>query len=186
MKTTLFACAAMLTALVGASHLYAQVSAQAPLAVPGGPVARDVTGAKQLPNPDKVYKVVFSIGKPAPDAGKANPGLTTIANYVNTLAKYGVPADHRKIVVMINHRGDGWQMILNNAAYRRTTEGMDNPSLEMIQKLQKAGVEFRVCGQLVSGRKIDPADILPGFQTDLWAMTTIIDLQLDGYVHIAL
>ena len=105
---------------------------------------------------------------------------------MNTLAKYGVPPEHRKIVVMINHRGEGWEMILNNDAYRRATEGLDNPSLDLIQKLQKAGVEFRVCGQLVSGRKIDPHDILPGFQTDLWAMTTIIDLQLAGYVHIAL
>jgi intracellular sulfur oxidation DsrE/DsrF family protein len=182
MKTISFARIALLTALACAAHLYAQ----APLAVPGAPVARDVPGAKQLPDPNMTYKVVFSIGKPSPEAGKANPALTSIANYVNTLAKYGVPPEHRKIVVMIHHRGDGWQMILKNDAYKRTSEGLDNPSLEMIQKLQKAGVEFRVCGQLVVGRKIDPADILPGFQTDLWAMTSLVDLQMAGYVHIAM
>ena len=182
MTTLSFARIAMLTTLAAATQLYAQ----APLAVPGAPVARDVPGAKQLPDPSKTYKVVFSIGKPSPEVGKPNPALTSIANSVNTLAKYGVPADHRKIVVMIHHRGEGWQMILNNDAYRRSSEGQDNPSLEMIQKLQKAGVEFRVCGQLVVGRKIDPKDILPGFQTDLWAMTSLIDLQADGYVHIAM
>lgn len=180
--TKSFAPIAIATLLAGVAHLYAQ----APLAVPGAPVARDVPGAKQLPNPHTVYKVVFSIGKPSPDAKTANPALTSIANYVNTLAKYGVPIEHRKIVVMIHHRGEGWDMILKNDAHRRATQGLDNPNIEMIQKLQAAGVEFRVCGQLVVGRKINPDDILPGIQTDLWAMTSLVDLQLDGYVHMAM
>jgi intracellular sulfur oxidation DsrE/DsrF family protein len=180
--TKSFAHVAVATLLAGAAHLYAQ----APLAVPGAPVARDVPGAKQLPNIDRVYKVVFSIGKPSVGADKANPALTSIANYVNTLAKYGVPVEHRKIVVMIHHRGEGWDMILKNDAHRRATEGLDNPNIEMIRKLQAAGVDFRVCGQLVVGRKINPDDILPGIQTDLWAMTSLVDLQLDGYVHIAM
>jgi intracellular sulfur oxidation DsrE/DsrF family protein len=177
-----FARIAIATLLTSAAHLYAQT----PLAVPGAPVSKDVPGAKQLPNPDRIYKVVFSIGKPSPDAKKANPALTSIANYVNTLAKYGVPVEHRKIAVMIHHRGDGWDMILKNDAHRRATEGLDNPNIEMIQKLQAAGVEFRVCGQLVVGRKLNPDDLLPGIQTDLWAMTSLVDLQLDGYVHIAM
>ena len=179
--TKCFARITIATLLAGAA-LYAQP----PLAVPGAPVARDVPGARQLPNANTIYKVVFSIGKPSPDAKTANPALTTIANYVNTLAKYGVPVEHRKIVVMIHHRGEGWDMILKNEAFRRSTEGLDNSNIEMIRKLQAAGVEFRVCGQLVVGRKINPDDILPGIQTDLWALTSLVDLQLDGYVHIAM
>ncbi|MEQ1886210.1 MAG: DsrE family protein [Bryobacteraceae bacterium] len=173
---------AMVLLLAGTIHL----NAQAPLAVPGAPVAKDVPGAKQLPNPNTIYKVLFSTGKPAPDAKTANPALTAVANYVNTLAKHGVPVEHRKIVVMIHHRGEGWQMILNNDAHRRSTEGLDNPNIEMIQKLQAAGVQFRVCGQLLLARKVSQAELLPGIQTDLWAMTSLVDLQLDGYVHIAL
>jgi intracellular sulfur oxidation DsrE/DsrF family protein len=180
--TKSFASIAIVTLLAGAAHLYAQ----APLAVPGAAVAQDVPGARQLPNPHTIYKVVFSIGKPSQDAKQANPALPSIARYVNTLAKYGVPVEHRKIVVMIHHRGEGWDMILKNDAHRRATEGLDNPNIEMIQKLQAAGVDFRVCGQLVVGRKINPEDILPGIQTDLWAMTSLVDLQLDGYVHIAM
>jgi intracellular sulfur oxidation DsrE/DsrF family protein len=168
--------------LLAGAHVYGQ----APLAVPGAPVAKDVPGAKELPNPNTVYKVVFSIGKPSKDAKTANPALTAIANYVNTLAKYGVPIEHRRIAVMIHHRGPGWEMILKNDAYRRATEGLDNPNIEMIQKLQAAGVEFRVCGQLLVARKINPEDMLPGMQADLWAMTSLVDLQMDGYVHIAM
>lgn len=182
MKTVVIVRIAILAVLAGAAEICAQV----PLAVPGAPVARDVPGAKQMPDPGTTYKVVFSIGKPSPEPGKANPALSTVANYVNTLAKYGVPPEHRKIVVMIHHRGDGWQMILKNDAYHHATEGLDNPSIEMIQKLQKAGVEFRVCGQLVVARKINPEDMLPGFQTDLWALTSLVDLQMAGYVHIAM
>ena len=154
--------------------------------MPGAPVAETFRGAKELPNPKTIYKVVFSIGKPSPDASKANSALTMVANYGNTLAKYGVPLEHRKIVVMIHHRGEGWDMILKNDAHRHATEGLDNPNIEMIQKLQAAGVNFRVCRPVLVARKIDPNDILPGFQTDLSAMTSLVDLQLDGYVHIAM
>ena len=37
---------------------------------------------------------------------------------------------------------------------------------------------------LALGRKIDPKDITPEVQLDLWALTTIIALQEDGYVFI--
>ena len=87
---------AALAALVGlAGSVYAQQ-----LAVPGAPVAKDVPGAKELPDPNRMYKVVFDIGKAAPKAEEVSPGLIVIATYVNTLAKYGVPADHRKIAVI--------------------------------------------------------------------------------------
>ena len=35
---------------------------------------------------------------------EVNPVLVTIARYFNTLAKYGVPADHRKFVVVFHGR----------------------------------------------------------------------------------
>jgi len=45
-------------------------------------------------------------------------------------------------------------------------------------------VDFRVCGQAVLGRKIDPKNILPEIELDLWALTTLTNLQLRGYVHV--
>lgn len=169
---------AALAALVGlAGSVYAQQ-----LAVPGAPVAKDVPGAKELPDPNRMYKVVFDIGKAAPKPNEVSPGLITIANYVNTLAKWGVPADHRKITVML-HQGGG-DMIFTNEAYRSRTEGLDNPNIEMIKKLTAAGVTFRVCGQGVTAKKIDRKDILPEIAIDLWAMVSLVNLQLDGYVRI--
>jgi len=50
--------------------------------------------------------------------------------------------------------------------------------------MKRAGVDFRVCGQAVLGRKIDPKTIQPEIELDLWALTTIVNLQTRGYVHI--
>ena len=169
---------AALAALTGlAGSVYAQQ-----LAVPGAPVAKDVPGAKELPDPNRMYKVVFDIGKAAPKPDQVSPGLMLIANYVNTLAKWGVPADHRKIAVIL-HKG-GEDMIFTNEAYRSRTEGLDNPNIEMIKKLTAAGVSFRVCGQGVTAKKIDRKDILPEIEVDLWALVAMVNLQVDGYVHI--
>lgn len=73
---------------------------------------------------------------------------------------------------------------MTNAAYKARHNGEENPNLAMIQILKKAGVDFRVCGQAVLGRKIDPKDITPEIQLDLWALTTIIALQEQGYVFL--
>jgi intracellular sulfur oxidation DsrE/DsrF family protein len=111
-----------------------------------------------------------------------NPMLTATARYLNTLAKYGVPAEHRKIAVVF-HQG-ATSAILKNEEYKKRNNGQDNPNIAIIQALKKAGVEFHVCGQAVLGAKIDPKDIQPDIQLDLWALTTIINLELRGYVRI--
>ncbi|MCC6988069.1 MAG: DsrE family protein [Acidobacteria bacterium] len=46
-------------------------------------------------------------------------------------------------------------------------------------------MDLRVCGQATLGRKIDAKDITPEVQRDLWALTTIIALQQQGYILVA-
>lgn len=159
----------------------ATLSAQT-LAIPGGDVAKDVPGAKELPDPKMTYKVVFDIAKAAPKIDDVNPALNMVVRYVNTLAKNGVPADHRKIAVVF-HQG-ATEIVQDNEAFRARNPGHDNPNIALIQAMKKAGVDFRVCGQAVLGRKIDPKTIQPEIELDLWALTTIVDLELKGYVHI--
>lgn len=152
------------------------------LAVPGAEVARDVPGAKELPDPNTTYKVVFDISKAAPKIDEVNPALLSIARYVNTLAKYGVPVEHRKIAVIFHQ--EGTEAVENNEAFKARNGGHDNPNIAMIQSLAKAGVEFHVCGQAVLGKKIDPKTIQPEIELDLWALTTLVNLEMHGYVHI--
>jgi intracellular sulfur oxidation DsrE/DsrF family protein len=181
MTRSLLGGAALFAALMGLSGSLLAQSAQT-LPIPGGPVAQDVPGAKDLPDPNMTYKVVFDIATAAPKIDEVNPGLNGVVRYVNTLGKYGVPADHRKIAVVF-HR-NATEIILNNEAFKARNNGHDNPNIALIQSMKKAGVDFRVCGQSVLAHKIDPKTIQPEIELDLWALTTMVDLQLHGYVHV--
>jgi intracellular sulfur oxidation DsrE/DsrF family protein len=171
---------AMLMALPGS--LRAQ-SAQA-LPIPTVDSAIDFPNAHEMPDPSLTYKIVFDIAKAADKIDDVNPGLTVISRYFNTLAKGGVPADHRKFVVVF-HQG-GTEIALNNAAFKALKDGHDNPNIALLHSMKQAGIDFRVCGQGVISRKFDVATINPEIQVDQWALTTITTLQLRGYVRVAM
>ncbi|MGC2620444.1 MAG: DsrE family protein, partial [Acidobacteriaceae bacterium] len=132
--------------------------------------------------PNTTYKVVFDVKTAADKPTDPNPFLIGIAKYVNTLAKYGVPASHRQIAVVFH--GDALPIVVNNDTWKAAHNGADNPNVPLIQSLAKAGVQFHVCGQGVMRTKIDPKTIQPEIQLDLWALTTLVALEQQGYVHI--
>src|SRR5262245_57797216 len=154
-----------------------------PLLVPGYQAAKDLPGARELPDPKTDYKVVFADGQSAKDPGEVNPMLPTIATYVNTLGQHGVPAAHRHLVIMFPQRTPDLDIVMTNEAYRERYN-RDNPNIALIHALKQAGVDIRVCGQGLIGRKVDPKQVNPEVQIDLWAMTTLINLQLKGYVRV--
>jgi intracellular sulfur oxidation DsrE/DsrF family protein len=168
-------------ALTATTPLLAAESSALP--VPGYPAAQDVPGAHELPDPTIDYKVVFSIGSGAKDmTAEVNPRLAALARYVNTLAKYGVPAEKRHLIVMFHQRNDDFEITLTNEAFK-ARHGKDNPNIALIHSLAAAGVQFRACGQAVVGRKLDASEINPDIQVDLWAMTSMLNLQMKGYVR---
>lgn len=170
--------------IAGALLMSAATAARAQaLPVPGVDAARDVPGAKEMPDPKIVHKVVFDMATASPKAGEVHPMLQAVARYVNTLAKTGVPDANRRIAVVF-HQG-ATDYVMKNDVFKARHEGQDNPNAAMIQALKKAGVDFRLCGQASLARKIAPADMMPEVQLDLWALTTIIALQQQGYVLIA-
>jgi intracellular sulfur oxidation DsrE/DsrF family protein len=171
---------AILTALPGSARAQ---SAQA-LPIPGVEAAIDFPGEHEMPDTSLMYKIVFDIVKATPKIDDVNPGLKTIASYYNTLAKGGVPADHRKFVVVF-HQGST-DFAMNSAAYKARNDGHDNPNVALIHSMKQAGIDFRVCGQGVLARKIDAATVLPDIQIDQWALTTITTLQLRGYIRVQL
>lgn len=175
---------AILLAVVFGVYRFAPARAaktQQALPLPDQPVATDMPGAHELPDPKMDYKIVFDIGKAAEKIDEVNPGLTFIARYYNTLARYGVPADHRKFVVVF-HQG-GTDMVMNNDAFKSRNDGHDNPNIALIREMKKAGIDFRVCGQALLAKKIDPETVQPDIQVDLWAMTTIVNFEMRGYIH---
>ena len=173
------------TILVLASASFRPINADSakPVLVPGYEAARDLPGARELPDPKTDYKVVFADGPDAKNPGDVNPMLPTIATFVNTLGKYGVPAEHRHLVIMFHQRTPDIDIVMSNEAYKERYN-RDNPNIAIIHALKQAGVDIRVCGQGLIGRKIDAKQVNPDVQIDLWAMTTLVNLQLKGFVRV--
>ena len=152
------------------------------LPVPGYPAARDLPGANNAPDPNAEYKVVFDLVMEDDNLDDPYPMLRPIAIYVNTLAKFGVPPENRKIALVL-HRGSGL-IGLKNQAFRERHDGKDNPNIELIKKLHAAGVSFHLCGQGVLARELDEEDIMDEITIDYWALTTLVELGRQGYVKI--
>ena len=159
----------------------AKAASDKPLLVTGYEAATDLPGAKELPDPKTDYKVVFADNQEPKDPSAVNPMLPT--TYVNTLGKYGVPAEHRHLVIMFHHRTPGIDIVMTNEAYRERYH-RDNPNIAIIHALKQAGVDVRVCGQGLIAQKIDAKQVNPDVQIDLWAMTTIVNLQMKGYARV--
>jgi intracellular sulfur oxidation DsrE/DsrF family protein len=174
---------AVLLVMASASSGRAKADTSNPVLVAGYEAAKDLPGAKELPDPKTDYKVVFADGQDAKNPGDINPMLPTIATYVNTLGKYGVPTEHRHIVIMFHQRTPDIDIVMSNEAYRERYN-RDNPNIAIIHALKQAGVDIRVCGQGLIARKIDAKQVNPDVEIDLWAMTTLVNLQLKGYVRV--
>ncbi|MGE0813830.1 MAG: DsrE family protein [Vicinamibacterales bacterium] len=178
----------MMTTLAGgvvaaefASHADAAPGADAKLPVASAQAAKDFPGARELPDPKTDYKVVFSVGAKVKD-DQVHPTLGMIGLYLNTLAQNGVPAKNRHIAAVF-HQGGG-DAVFSNEVYKARHNGIDNPNIAALKELHEAGVELRVCGQGLMGKKVDPSQLLPGVQADLWAMVTMVNLQARGYVRV--
>ncbi len=169
--------------LASASFVPARADSGSPLAVPGYDAAKDVPGAHEFPDAATDYKVVFADAQDAKNPGDINPMLPTIATYVNTLAKHGVGPDHRHIVIMFHQRTPDIDIVMTNEAYRERYN-RDNPNIAILHALKQAGVDIRVCGQGLLARKIEAKQVNPDVQIDLWALTTLVNLQLKGYVRV--
>ena len=88
----------MMTTLAGgvvaagyAGRAKAAPAADGKLPVASADAAKDFPGAKELPDPNTNYKVVFSVSAKVKD-DELHPTLKMIGLYLNTLAHNGVPA----------------------------------------------------------------------------------------------
>ncbi|MDR1989751.1 MAG: DsrE family protein [Acidobacteriaceae bacterium] len=187
MRTSIVVCAAIVAcafAVVAPMRAQERGKPAPPLLVPGYDAARDVPGAAELPDPAIDYKVLFSVSSGAKDkSAEVNPMLPTIARYLNTLGKYNVPPTHRHLVVMFHQRSEDFDIVMTNEAYK-ARYGQDNPNIALIHALKQAGVEFRACGQALAARKIEAKNVNPDIQVDLWAMTSMMNLQMKGFVRV--
>jgi intracellular sulfur oxidation DsrE/DsrF family protein len=135
--------------------------------------------AAYQPRPQETYNVVFSITKAASAATEINPSLRHVARIVNLYTAAGVPLSHLEFVAVID--GQATDVTLDDGHYRQKY-GVDNPNLGLIRTLRNAGVDVAVSGQAIADLQEQSQWITPEVTLALSGLTTITDLEHQGYV----
>lgn len=143
-----------------------------------GKIQYDANAAFQ-PKQDEEYKVVFAIDGDQQHDG-VNANLWLVARFMNLMAAAGMDPDNVKVVAMIS--GSATSLAMSDELYRQRNDA-SNPNLQLLKALADNGVKIYVCEQALAGFDIDPAtQVNEHIEPVLSALTTIPQLQMDGYV----
>ena len=118
------------------------------------------------------------------DPDKLNSALEKVCRFVNIYAGAGRKKSRVDIVVVIH--GSATLSVLNSAAYQARYQVSENPSLKVIKRLRKAGVRMYVCGQSLLSKGATRTDVSKDVQVAVSALTTLVNLQSDGYGFVPL
>ncbi|WP_226876563.1 DsrE family protein [Microbulbifer hainanensis] len=147
-----------------------------------GPVFKDygaVADVKQTHplSGKETFKVVFDASEQGSD-GKPNSKFDSLARFFNMQARAGVKPEQVHLALVVH--GKASFDLLNNAAYRKKFQ-RDNPNAELLAELRRHNVRIIICGQAAAFHGIEAADLLPGVEVALSAMTAHALLQQQGY-----
>ncbi|KFI21912.1 DsrE family protein [Nitrosococcus oceani] len=151
---------------------------QQALAIQSAGQIYSVPQAAYQPDRKSTYKVVFDLTQAAVKPNQLSPALERVARTVNLYVNAGVPLQHLKFVAVAH--GAATSIALDEAHYREQY-GTANPNLPVIEELRKAGVDIAVCGQAVAEHHYAYEWIDSRVTLALSALTTIMDLQQQGY-----
>lgn len=135
--------------------------------------------AAYQPAADKEHKVVFGLHQGSKKPAQINPALNAVARAVNLYGGAGVPLAKMKFVAVAY--GDAADAFLDNDHYRQKF-GVDNPNIPLIVELKDAGIVVAVCGQSLEAHAYQPEWVDSHVTVALSAITTITELQENGYV----
>jgi intracellular sulfur oxidation DsrE/DsrF family protein len=134
--------------------------------------------AAHRPSKETKYRAIFDATHAAEKPSQLVPALNMAGSELNALAAEKAPLSNAKFVVVFH--GPAVDGLLNNEAYR-TKFGADNPNLETIARMRKAGVTFFVCGQYLAAEKIDPKSLTPEVTVAADALLVLMEYQNQGY-----
>ncbi len=161
------------------------LEAQTPGTPTKGPVIADFGAAYVVPEPGlptpmlQELKVRFDVSATSGDVKAVSAPLETAARFLNMHAKAGVSPERLKVAVVVH--GGAATDVLSHEAYRKR-HGVDNPNLALLEALKRAGVRIYLCGQTAGRSGIVAANLAPGVQMALSAMTAHLVLNAEGYV----
>ena len=124
------------------------------------------------------YKAVFDVAGYTGDFSSLNAELESVARFLNMHALNGVAMENMTIAVVLH--GNALLNALSDDAYRQRHQ-VDNPNLDLMNRLHDAGVVFFACGQSMGFREVRKDELASPVKIALSAMTMLISLQADGY-----
>lgn len=149
-----------------------------------GPVFEDFGPVADVPDADFAipegaqFHVAFDVAEAASE-GRLNRGFESAARFINMHARAGVePMENRAVVVV---HGRAVFDLLHDGAWAAHDRGETNPSAAPIAEMIDQGVRFVVCGQSAAAWGVTRADLIPGVEMALSAMTAHALLQQRGY-----
>jgi intracellular sulfur oxidation DsrE/DsrF family protein len=151
------------------------------LPVPAAGTMKDFPEAHELPDPKLDYKIAFNVETMAGSPDQVSPALKGIGTLINTFEKHGVSPSHMHFTAVFH--GPGIALVTDDATYKGRTGIDHNPNVEILQQLQKAGVQMVVCGQSAMAQHYDFKTILPLAQLNYSASVTFINLETRGYIR---
>jgi intracellular sulfur oxidation DsrE/DsrF family protein len=119
------------------------------------------------------FKVVFDIAQASED-DVLNKRFESVARFVNMHARAGVPLEDIQPAIVV-HGGAA-------AHLKKPADGaVESKTTKLVEALIANDVTIYLCGQTAAARGIQKADLLPGVQMSLSAMTAHALLARDGY-----
>ena len=173
-------------ALAGVAHF---ALAATPASPPPAPTiatqgkAVFMPGAAHLPDPNVRQRAVFNLTVAPASPAATDPGLERVARAVDLFTASGLPPGELDFVVLLS--GGATDTALDDSAYR-ARHGIANPNLGLVSQLSSAGVQLFVCGQALHARGLDSDLLAPGIAVSLSALTSVIQLQQQGYALVPL
>lgn len=128
-------------------------------------------------SPLERFAVAFDLAKAAEEG--RNRGLESAARFINMHVAAGVPEDRVEVAVVVH--GPALRDLLTDEAREAKGFGKTNPSGALVRALLDHGVRIIVCGQSAAASGIARADLMPGVEMELSAMTAHAKLQQSGY-----
>ena len=126
-----------------------------------------------------VLKVVFDVDRSF-DATKPNALIETAARFLNMHEKAGVNPNNMKVALVLHGKSVN-DVLLDEAYISKNPEASKNPNLPLIAALAEQGVEIILCGQSATHYQVSRENASEHVKFALSAMTSLVQLQNNGY-----
>ena len=150
----------------------------------GGALPVEIIDEK--PDPNLQYKLMFEVGnfgtseQDTSAKNDFNGGLTWAERQLNLHEASGIPRKNIHAVIIVH--GDALFALLNNEKYKKKYQ-VDNPNIPLIRELLDYGAKIIVCGQAMTGERLEKQDLVPGIKQALSAQTAITSYLMMGYLQ---